>query len=531
MIIAKHKRAALLTLRDPGRVHTVIPHAKTISYKGREMVAVPHKEQEVKVLRNMGVTVPAPILYYYGWSRDKMQIPAPFQAQYTTAAFFSLNDRAYCLNGLGSGKTLAALWAYDNLHQRCGVKKLLIVAPLSTLELTWADAIMSHFPHLDYMVLHADRRKRLKMLEEDVDVYIVNHHGVKIIEEALRTRPDIELVIVDELSQCARNARTDIWRALNSIINGCKKHNSKIKRMCWGMTATPIPNEPSDAWAQAKLVTPWQVPPYFKRYKDKVMQQLGPYVWVPRKGATDMVYDTLQPAIRFSREECVDLPPTTYVSRDVPLTKEQEKVYKQMETTLRAEVETGDVTAVNEAVKVGKLVQIACGILYSAEHEAANVIPCKPRLQETLDIIKDSNSKTIVFCPFVAVVEYVAQAIAEAGYRVGIIHGKISKTVRDQVFTGLQTTDQIDVIVAQPAAMSHGLTLTKASTIIWYAPGTSADIFEQANGRITRPGQAHNTLIAMLSGTAIERKMYARLKAKQGMQNLLLAKVVDGREG
>lgn len=531
MIIAKHKRAAILRLRDPGRVQTVIPHAKQLKYKGNPVIAVPHKEEEVKVLKNMGVDVPAPILFYYGWARDKVVIPEPFKAQYQTAAFFTLNDRAYCLNGLGSGKTLAALWAYDNLRSRCGLGKLLIVAPLSTLELTWADAIMAHFPHLDYMVLHASRKKRLQMLEEDVDVYIINHHGAQIIEEALRKRPDIELVIVDELSQCARNARTDIWRSLNSIINGCKKHGSKIKRMCWGMTATPIPNEPCDAWAQAKLVTPWQVPPYFKRYKDKVMQQLGPYTWVPRKGSTDMVYETLQPAIRFSREECVDLPPTTYISRDVPLTKEQAHFYKQMETTLKAEVESGDVTAANEAVKIGKLVQIACGILYSPQIDETTVIPCKPRIQETLDIIKDSNSKTIVFCPFVAVVEHVAEAIADAGYRVGTIHGKISKGIRDGVFAGLQHTDQIDVIVAQPAAMSHGLTLTAASTIIWYAPVTSSDIFEQANGRITRPGQKHNTLIAMLSGTAIERRIYARLKAKQGMQNLLLDKVVEGREG
>ena len=530
MIIATHKRAALLRLRDSGRVQTVIPHAKQLSYKGGQVIAVPHKEDEVKVLANMGVYVPAPILFYYGWPRDKLSIPDPFHAQYETAAFFTLNDRGYCLNGLGSGKTLAALWAYDNLRSRCKLGKLLIVAPLSTLDMTWADTIMEHFPHLDYMVLHAARSKRLQMLEEDVDVYIVNHHGAKIIEGAMQSRPDIEIVIVDELSQCARNANTDIWRSLNSIINGSKKHGSTIKRMCWGMTATPMPNEPTDAWAQAKLVTPWQVPPYRKRYKDRVMQQVGPYVWVPRKGATDMVYETLQPAIRFSREECVDLPPTTYISRDVPLTNEQAHFYKQMETTLKAEIESGAVTAANEAIKVSKLVQIACGILYSPQIQETAVIPCKPRIQETLDIIKDSHSKTIVFCPFVAVVEHVAEAVRNAGYRVGVIHGKISKTVRDTVFAGLQRTDDIDVIVAQPAAMSHGLTLTEASTIIWYAPVTSSDTYEQANGRITRPGQTHNTLIAMLSGTAVERMIYTRLKAKQGMQNLLLDKVVAGRD-
>lgn len=529
MIVLKHKHAAVLKVRNPGSVQKVIPHCKTFDFRGRELVAVPHKEEEVKVLRNLGINVPAPILYYYGWPRDEVIIPEPFKAQYATAAFLTLNDRAYCLNGLGSGKTLAALWAYDNLRQRCNLGKLLIVAPLSTLELTWSAAIEEHFPHLTFMVLHASRAKRLKMLEEDVDVYIINHHGAKIIEEAMQKRPDIELVIVDELSQCARNARTDIWKSLDSIVNGAKKVKNKIKRWCWGMTATPTPTEPSNAWAQAKLVTPWQVPPYFKRYKEKVMKQVGPYLWINREEATDIVYDTLQPAIRFSREECVDLPPTTYTELHVPLTKEQEKSYKEMSRDLKAQVESGDITAANEAIKASKLVQIACGILYGGEDNRTSLIPSKPRLEETIDLLRSADSCAIVFCPFRAVVEFVAEKLAEIGYRVGIVHGGINKTARTDVFNSFQHRGELDVIVAQPGAMSHGLTLTAASTIVWYAPITSADIFEQANGRITRPGQTHNTLIAMISGTPIERLMYARLKAKQKMQNLLLDRVVEDR--
>lgn len=530
MILATRKRAALLRVRNPGKVMAVIPHAKLLEHKDKgQFVAVPHREDEVKVLRNLGIKVPAPILYYYGWSRDKLTIPEPFQAQYETAAFLTLHDRAYVLNGMGSGKTLAALWAFDNLRSRCKLGKVLIVAPLSTLEPTWADALTYHFPHLSFMVLYGTKKKRLQMLEEDVDVYIVNHHGAKILQDDLKHRTDIELVIVDELAQCARNKRTDMWKALDAIINGCKKTNAKIKRMCWGMTGTPIPNEPTDAWAQTKLVTPWQAPPYFNRFREKVMKQVSTYLWIPRADAVETVYATMQPAIRFSREECVDLPPTTFVERHVPLTKEQQHFYKQMETQLKAEVDAGEITAANEAVKVGKLVQIACGILYSSDIDETAVIPAQPRIDETLDLIKSASTKAIVFCPFVAVVEHVAEAIRQAGYRVGVVHGGIAKGARDEVFGGFQHRDELDVIVAQPGAMSHGLTLTAGSLICWYAPITSADIFEQANARVTRPGQKHNTLIAMISGTPVERLMYQRLKTKQKMQNLLLQRVVDSR--
>jgi SNF2 family DNA or RNA helicase len=77
--------------------------------------------------------------------------------------------------------------------------------------------------------------------------------------------------------------------------------------------------------------------------------------------------------------------------------------------------------------------------------------------------------------------------------------------------------------------MAHGLTLVKASTILWYAPTTRADVYEQANGRITRPGQKFNTLIVHIWGTAIEKRMYQRLQTKQSMQGILLDMIKEGR--
>lgn len=523
MRIVPTKKAIVLPGANPAQIRAVIPHAKTTTVHGQEIVAIRHGLEESVVLRNMGYPIPSPILSYYDWPRNVGEIVNPFEAQLATAAFLTLNRRAYVLNGLGSGKTQATLWAYDYLKSQNRAVKMIVVAPLSTLELTWAQALFDHFPHLSFMVVHAARAKRLQMIDEDVDIYITNHDGVKIIQDKLATRFDVTHVVVDEIAQCARNAKTDRWKALNTIVN------KQLPRACWGLTATPTPNEPTDAWAQCRLVTPETVPRTFTRFRDQVMRQVGPYLWLPRENATDVVHEVMQPAIRFSREECVDLPPTTYAEHHVPLSKEQEVAYKLMESTLKAQIDSGEVTAVNEAVKANKLVQIACGVVYDKGHEVLE-LPNKARVQETLDLIQNSHGAVIVFVPFVSAVEYVAQKVRDAGYSVGVVHGGIGKTARDEVFNSFQRSRTLEVIVAQPAAMSHGLTLTAASTIVWYAPITSADIFEQANGRITRPSQKHNTLIAMISGTVVERKMYKRLKNKQKMQNLLLDRVVDSRE-
>jgi SNF2 family DNA or RNA helicase len=519
MLVWKEKQALLLKSRTPERITNVIPTAKTFKVKGVPYVAVPHKHTETKVLRNLGYEPPAPIREYYEWpGRYK-----PFDAQREAAAFLSMYDRAFNLSELGTGKSLASLWAYDYLRSIGKVHKCLIVSPLSTLERTWADEVFQHFPHLESAVLHGSRDKRLKLLKTDVDVYIINHDGLQIIEPHLKDRDDIDLIIIDEIAQAARNAGTDRWKAINKVVN---KHAKP--RMCWGMTGTPTPNAPTDAWAQCRLIVPNSVPPYFNRFKGQVMRQLSQFTWIPKPDATEIVHKIMQPAVRFTRDECVDLPPLMYETRQVNLTKEQQKAYKEMVAKMRTEADNGEITAVNEAVKMGKLVQIACGVVYNTDKEEVT-IPSTPRIDETREIVRQAEGKVIVFVPYVSSVNMVARELAK-DFSVEVIHGGVKKDERDRIFGAFQKSKDPKVLVAQPAAMSHGLTLTSASTIVWFAPVTSNEVFEQANGRINRPGQKMKNFIIMLEGTPVEKRIYTRLQNKQKMQGALLDEVKAHRE-
>lgn len=520
MIVVPEKRAVLVQPRDIDairRLCKIIPTARPVNYKDKPMAAVPLRLDEMRVLNNLGLRAPSPILHTYKWPRSR-RIEKPFDAQLKTAAFLTLNNRAFVLNEMGTGKSLAALWAYDYLRSIGQAGKLLVICPLSTMERTWSDEVFFNLPHLYTSVLYGTRKRRLKMLDQRSDVYILNHHGAKILTSELIEREDITHVVIDEISQAARNKRTDMWDALNAIVN--------IKgrpRTAWGMTATPTPNEPTDAWAQVRLLNPHKVPPYFKRFRDKVMDQKGPYKWVPKKTATDTVDEAMQPAIRFRLDQCQDIPATIYITREAELSPQQRKAYDEMHRTLRTQARNGEVLAVNEAVKLGKLVQIACGVAYDTQGREA-VYGAANRIRTVLEAIEESHSKTIVFAPFRAVVEHLTKSVRKAGYSAEMIHGGVKKSERDTIFRRFQQDDTPQVIVAQPAAMSHGLTLVASSTIVWYAPITSADIYEQANGRIVRPGQKHVTRIVNIEGTPIERAMYARLKTKQDMQGLLLTR-------
>ena len=498
-------------MRNPSRVTTVVPTAKLVNHEGETLVAVPHRPDEVKVLRNLGINAPDPMEYYYKWpGRFK-----PFAAQIETANFLSMHDRAFCLNSMGLGKTVTSLWAYDFMRDCKMVKKALIVCPLSTMERTWADEIFKTFPHLDATVLYGTRERRKKLLAQNSDLYIINTDGIKTIEEDLAARDDINLIIVDEIAMF-RNAGTERWKILNNICN------KQTHRRVWGLTGAPTPHEPTDAWAQCRIVVPASadVPKYFGKFRDIVMKQLTQFKWVPRADAVDTVKHIMQPSVRFALDDCIDLPEQTFTTRDVEMTKEQKEAYKNMLDKLIMEYQGGEVLAVNEAVKANKLVQIACGVAYGKDGEYIH-IPNKPRIDVLKELIEESEGKVLVFVPLTGVLENLIDELKN-DWDVAAVHGATSKHERDQIFGDFQKTDRIRVIVANPSTMSHGLTLTAATTIIWYAPIHSNDVYEQACARVRRPGQTRTTVIAHIAGSDIERRIYKRLQAKQKLQGSLL---------
>ena len=519
MLIHKQKQAVIMKLKKPTKVTEVIPTAKLVKHKQDTLVAVPHRPDETKVLRNLGFKVPDPMPLYYRWAGGM----TPFGAQIETASFLAMNQRAFCLNSMGLGKTISALWAYHYLKSIKRAKRVLVVCPLSTMERTWADTVFRNFPDLSAAVLHGSAERRKKLLAQKHDVYIINTDGIKIISKELSGRSDIDLVIIDELA-LFRNSSTDRWKFMDTVVN------KQVSRRVWGLTGSPTPNEPTDAWAQCRLVVPGStlVPKYYTRFRDSVMKQVTAFKWVPRDNALDTVKACMQPAIRFALDDVVDLPEQTLIDRDVELSPEQHKAYKTMLAQMKMEYEGGQITAINEAVKVNKLLQIVCGVVYDKDDRI--VIPNKDRLDLVKELIDESEGKVIVFVPLTGALERVADDLRANGYDVATVHGSTSKSDRDATFGSFQNSPTPRVIIANPATMSHGLTLTAATTIIWFAPIHSNEVYEQACARVRRPGQTRTTIIAHISGSDTERKIYARLKRKQKVQGALLDMFEDQEE-
>lgn len=502
-----HKGHVVLP-KDP-RVSALIPHAKTIQYNGGEYVLVPHALDETKVLRNLGIDAPPPILSQYDWGASK-----PFDAQRITAAHITQNPLCFVLNEMGTGKTRAALYAYDYLRKIGKANRLLVLAPLSTLRQTWLREITLFFPHLRGRVLHKghwDTSRKVAELSEPAEVYIINHDSGKLLWKQLADRSDIDMVVVDELTTY-KNTQSDMWKLTNKAIK------DKPRRV--GMTGSPIPKDPTDAYGQVKLIDPTRAGRSYVDFRDHVMRKVSAFRWLPKQDAVARVHQFMQPGVRFLRDECFDLPPCQFVNHEVQLTHDQERIYKAMMSECAVELQSGNLKAVNEADRRNKLVQICTGFAYDTERQVQQ-FDVSHRLRALDEFIAGSASKVIVFTPYKASLRLLCEHVGK-NWTYAEVSGDVSPSQRERIFTEFRGSPDPRVLVAHPECMSHGLTLTEASTIVWYGPPPSLEFYQQANARITRPGQRHSQLIAKLVASPIERAIYRRYDAGAELQDLLL---------
>lgn len=504
-ISPRHKAVVVPYRADVARL---FPHARLFDVGGANLLALPHGLDETRLLNNLGVPVPAPILYHYDWCGG-----TPFEAQRTTCALMTTEPRAFVLNGLGTGKTRAALWSFDYLKKAGLAQRMVVVATISTMQRTWAREAFQHFPHLSVGVLHGTKDKRLKVLGEDHDIYVINHDGLVVLERELSKRDDLDTWTLDELA-LFRNGQATRSKTCRRIIQD--------RKWVWGMTGGPVPKDPTDAYGQIRLILPGAVGDMsFTRFREATMHKVSQWKWVAKPDAMETVYKAMQPAVRFSLDDVAELPDMVELTSDVDMGPMQANLYADLEEHSLSMVEGSTITAMNEAALRVKLFQVAGGWVYATQKGVVELDP-GPRLDALVETIDESASKVIVFVPFIHMLDGVSAHLRDEGYDVAVVSGDTPQRARNQIFNDFQDTAKIKVLVAHPKCMAHGLTLTAADTIVWYVPTEDLETFDQANARIRRPGQTRKQRMVMLQGTTIERMAYKRLRQKQSLQGLLL---------
>ncbi len=514
-------------VEDPARITTVLPETRRLN--GHHVV-VPHDMRSMQVMRHMGFPALSPILTDYDWPSNPHKIPKPFDHQRQMSAFMTLHPRCFNLSDMGTGKTMSTLWALDYLMQRGLVRRALILSPLSTIYRVWEDEIFNHLmSRRNCVILYGDRAKRISTLAADADFYILNHDGLCVggtksnrgyqlgqLAQTIKEREDIDAIVIDEGS-VYKDSSTNRYKALRRVI--------ETKPYIFWLTGTPTPVEPTNAWSQARAVRPDYQESYLG-LRERTMQRLTQFKWVPKREGMAIAASILQPAIRFERDECLDLPDVMIETLDVEHTPAQKKASEELKKTLKTYLATGKINVINEATLRTKLIQISCGAVYGEEHEVHRV-DAAPRMQVLEEVVENSGHKILIFAPLTSVVNMLYSELSKR-YTVAKITGNVSAAARNDIFKNFQEKDNPRIIVADPGTMAHGLTLTRAATTIWFGPTDKPEIYQQANKRMDRPGQKNRMLIVRLAATSLEREIFRRLDAREKMQGVILNLVKEG---
>lgn len=299
-------RALIVRTRAPEKITEVIPKSAVVKEvslsngKGYE-VAVKWNLPNTKILRNLGFKkAPAPIVRQYDWpGRFK-----PFDHQKETAAFLTLHRRAFCWNEQGLGKTMSVIWAADYLMKLNLIRRVLVICPLSIMDSAWRADLFKTVMKRRVDIAHGAKDKRAKIVNSDAEFVIINYDGVESVRGELATG-GFDLIVLDEANYI-KTATTKRWKMINSLIGP--------DTWLWMLTGTPAAQSPLDAYGLAKMMNPKSVPQFIGLFRDRVMLKISTFKYIPKPDAQQVVHEVLQPAIRFTKEECLDLPELLYLS-------------------------------------------------------------------------------------------------------------------------------------------------------------------------------------------------------------------------
>jgi SNF2 family DNA or RNA helicase len=452
-------------------------------------------------------TLPSPIMRDYEYPG----LYRPFDHQRTTAEFLTVHQRAFCFNEAGTGKTSSVIWATDYLMSLGEVKRALVICPLSIMYSAWQTDILNTAMHRSVAVAHGEPKKRAKIIQGGYEFVIINYDGVKIVADEIRNG-GFDLVIIDE-ANAYKSPSTTRWKTLAKIL--------KPETRLWMMTGTPASQSPVDAYGLAKLVCPQNVPKFAMAWRDKVMQQVTRFKWVPKTNARHEVFKVLQPAIRFAKDECLDLPDVMYQTRDIPLTPQVQKYYKQLKDQMMIEAAGTQISAVNAAAGLNKLLQISGGAVYTDTREVLE-FDVQPRLNALMEVIEETENKVIIFVPFRHTIVLLSRYLTDHHISNQVIQGDVSATQRASIINQFQSMDEPRVLVIQPQSASHGVTLTRADTVVFWSPVMSVETYLQCIARMDRVGQVNKMTVVHLQGSEVEKKMYKMLQGKVDLHTKLV---------
>lgn len=437
----------------------------------------------------------------------------------------------------GMGKTVITETHIDRLiYDTFDVKRCLVIAPKKVAEDTWTDEATKwdHLSDLKFSKVLGTPKQRLKALEAEADIYLINRELVSWLVEGFGVKKwPFDMVVIDELSSF-KSSDSQRFRELRKIMK-----SGKVKYFI-GLTGTPQPRGLEDLWPEIFLVDQgerlgktlkefhgrWFNESSRDIYRGSGKQPIRLSEFYPKPEAEKEIHEAIKDiAISLSADDWLSVPDAIPIYHEIRLSgSEQEAVRRFTRTKIFEAMDGTEITAGSAAQIANKLLQIANGRLYDEDKSVHEVH--RKKLDALVDLIEEANGAPVmVFYWF----QHDRNAIL-----------KELKRNKDLRISELKTSDErkawnnreIDIALVHPASMGHGLNLQKGGNlIVWYSMTFDLEIYQQANGRLHRQGQTEKTLIHhLVCKDTYDEEAVRRLKEKDGSQKRLIESLKAERE-
>lgn len=437
-----------------------------------------------------------------------------FKHQKEAAAHWVANPRCFNTSDPGTGKTIASLEGYKNSIKG----RLLVLAPLSILQPSWGNDVDKFLTGFTYAIAHGTPKKRLAAFKSDADIVITNHDAVTWIVKDLNLLDGFSHLVVDEFS-VVKNRTTKRGKALAIIAN-------KIEYVQM-LSGTPNSNHVTDIWFPTFILDKGErLGKNFFSFRDQVCSplQVGPKPemkqWIEKEGSRELVADLLKDiTIRFSRDECLDLPERSKNTLSVQMPKEVMDQYELLKEQSFLDTEEGEVNAIHAGSRVKKLLQLLTGAVYDQEGNPLKIHD--DRYELVMELVEEREHSIVVF-NWRHEREALHRLAEKNKISMAYIDGTVAQNTRGQIVEDFQA-GKYQMIAVHPQAAAHGLTLTRATTTIWASPTYNAEHWEQTNARMYRAGQTQKTeIIKIAAKDTAEEDVYKKLEDKYASMTDLL---------
>ena len=454
----------------------------------------------------------------------------PFEHQKRAFEFvmhrFENDSGAALLVEMGCGKSLISVAVAGALFGEEKARKLLIVCPLSICGV-WEEEF-SKFADFDYnlKILKGSLEKKIETLYSlegrALQIAVVNYESVWRIERQIKNwHPD--MIICDE----SHKIKTHNISASKSLHRLGEKTRYKMI-----LTGTAITNKAIDIFSQYKFLEPKIFGKSFYTFRNHYFDMVGygNHTPVLKESMKDELKNKIH-SIAFvaKKSECLDLPETTDIVRYVELEPYAMNTYKHLVRDSFAELQNSEVTVTNVLTKILRLSQLTGGFLGDDDGKKIYQIS-KAKLNALEDIIDEvtaSGKKLVVMARFIPEIEAIKKLLVDKGLRFSIITGEI-KNRADEIAKFQNDTDVL-VFIGQIATAGLGITLTAASTMVFYSLDYSMSNFEQAKARIHRTGQKENcTYIYLIAKNTVDEKVLRALKKKYDLASSIIDEYKHG---